>query len=308
MTKIGVLLPTREAVMYEGDGGEGGTGDPRPLVELARQAEAAGFDSVWAGDSLLAKPRAEPLALLAGIATVTEKVSLGTAVMLTAMRNPVQLAQMAATVDALSGGRLILGIGGGPGGEAVQADFEHVGADFVRRSSWSVEVIEQARSLWRGDGVAQMYPRTARPNGPPIWIGGAGPRTLERTGRHADGWFPISATVDEFSSGLSQVRDAAEQAGRAPSDLTIACYLTINIGEQAQAQRELEEHSQLYYGAPHKIISRVQGSIAGDRDRVGEWMQSFIDAGAEHLCVRFASPDPQTQLGRFAELAGELAS
>ena len=88
-------------------------------MDLAKNAEAAGFDSVWAGDSLLAKPRAEPLALLAGIATATERVSLGTAVLLSAMRNPVQLAQMAATVDALSGGRLILGIGGGPGGEAV---------------------------------------------------------------------------------------------------------------------------------------------------------------------------------------------
>ena len=76
MTKVGILLPTREAVFY-GDR----RGDPRPLVELAVRAEELGFDSVWAGDSLLARPRAEPLTLLAGVATQTTTVSIGTAVL-----------------------------------------------------------------------------------------------------------------------------------------------------------------------------------------------------------------------------------
>lgn len=284
------------------------SGDPRPLVALAKDAEAAGFDSVWAGDSLLAKPRAEPITLLAGIATATERVQLGTAVMLSAMRNPVQLAQAAATTDALSGGRLILGIGGGPGGSPVEADFDAVGADFDRRSSRSVEVMQQARALWRGEDGPQMYPMPGRAGGPPIWIGGAGPRTLERTARHADGWFPISATVGEFSSGLARIREVADEVGRGPTDLTIAVYLTINIGEQAAAQAELEEHSLAYYGAPHKVISKVQGSTAGDADHVGEWIQTFIDAGAEHLCVRFASPNPRAQLGKLAALLPQLRS
>ncbi|MDH4364839.1 MAG: LLM class flavin-dependent oxidoreductase, partial [Acidimicrobiia bacterium] len=109
MTRIGILLPTREAVIY-GDR----TGDPRPLVELAVAAEEAGFDSVWAGDSLLARPRAEPLTLLAAVAARTTRVELGTAVLLASMRNAEQLAQSAATLDAISGGRLILGIGAGP--------------------------------------------------------------------------------------------------------------------------------------------------------------------------------------------------
>ena len=78
MTKIGLLLPTREAVIY-GDK----SGDPRPLVELAVRAEEAGFDSVWAGDSLLARPRAEPLTLLSGVATVTSRVQLGTCLLYT---------------------------------------------------------------------------------------------------------------------------------------------------------------------------------------------------------------------------------
>lgn len=299
MTKIGVLLPTREAVMY------GGTGDPRPLVDLAKRAEAAGFDSVWAGDSLLAKPRAEPITLLAGVATATERVELGTAVMLSAMRNPAQLAQAAATADALSGGRLILGIGAGPGGGAVAADFERVGAEFDRRASHSVEVMQQAQALWRGD-KDQMYPMPGRPDGPPVWIGGAGPRTLERTARFADGWFPISATVGEFASGLAQVHENCGAAGRDVGDLTIAVYLTVNVGEAATAQAELEEHSELYYGAPHEVISKVQGSTAGPADHVGEWVNEYIEAGAQHLCVRFAGRNPTEQLERFAPIAARL--
>lgn len=284
------------------------SGDPRPLVELALQAEAAGLDSVWAGDSLLAKPRAEPITLLAGVATVTQRVELGTAVMLSAMRNPAQLAHAAATADALSGGRLILGVGGGPAGDAVQADFERVDVDFERRSSRSVWVMEQARALWSGSGGEQMYPLPARPNGPPVWIGGAGPRTLVRTAQHADGWFPISATVEEFRSGLARVREVAEEVGRLRSELTIAVYLTVNIGEPVQAQGELEEHSKLYYGVPHSTISRFQGSTAGDADHVGDWLRGFIDAGAEHLCIRFASRDPLGQLERLVPIADQLRS
>lgn len=299
MTKIGVLLPTREAVMY------GGTGDPRPLVALARQAEDSGFDSVWAGDSLLAKPRAEPITLLAGVATATERVELGTAVMLSAMRNSAQLAQAAATADALSGGRLILGIGAGPGGGAVASDFERVGVDFDRRASRSVEVMQQAQALWRGDDK-QMYPLPGRAGGPPVWIGGAGPRTLERTARFADGWFPISATVDEFANGLEQVQRNCDAVGRDVAELTIACYLTVNIGDPTTAQAELEEHSQLYYGAPHDVISKVQGSTAGSVEHVAEWVNEFIEAGAQHLCIRFASRDPAAQLDRFAPIATQL--
>jgi alkanesulfonate monooxygenase SsuD/methylene tetrahydromethanopterin reductase-like flavin-dependent oxidoreductase (luciferase family) len=110
MTKIGLLLPTREAVIYGDE-----SGDPRPLVDLAIRAEDLGFDSVWAGDSLLARPRAEPLTLLAGVATQTSDIELGTAVLLPSLRNPEQLAQATATLDALSGGRFILGVGAGPG-------------------------------------------------------------------------------------------------------------------------------------------------------------------------------------------------
>ena len=106
--KFGILLPTRRLVM---EGGE-----PRQfqeIISLAQTAERAGLDSVWVGDSLTAKPRLEPLSTLTAVASHTERVRLGTAVLLPALRHPVHLAHQAATADFISGGRLILGAGRG---------------------------------------------------------------------------------------------------------------------------------------------------------------------------------------------------
>lgn len=301
MTKIGLLLPTRETVIYHP-----GTGNPRPLVELAVEAEVAGFDSVWAGDSLLARPRAEPLALLAGVATRTTDIELGTAVLLPSLRNAAQLAQTAATVDALSGGRLVLGIGAGPGTPGVQADHELVGTDFERRASGSFEVVDRARRLWRGEGGQQMYPLPVRPDGPPIWCGGHGPRTLERTGRLADGWFPTATSAGMYASGLARVREVAAAAGRDPDTVTAAAYLTVVFGEVARAERELAEHSERYYGVPHEVIRRQQGSAAGPPGFVAEWLAGFAAAGADHLCIRLGCEDTRGQFDILAGLLEEL--
>src|SRR5260370_11108806 len=102
------LLPSREALLWADS-------DLAFLIEAARQAEKAGFDSVWAGDSLLARPRGEPLTLLAGVAGATTRVSLGTAVLLPLLRNPLSLAHSLATLDRIANGRG--GVGIGPGAE-----------------------------------------------------------------------------------------------------------------------------------------------------------------------------------------------
>ena len=102
--RIGYLLPTREQIME-------GRPDAAPLLDLAARAEALGYDSVWVGDSLLARPRHDPLTLLAGVAGRVTRVALGTAVLLPALRNPVLLAHQVATLDQVSEGRFILGVG-----------------------------------------------------------------------------------------------------------------------------------------------------------------------------------------------------
>ena len=300
MTKIGLLLPTREAVIYGDE-----SGDPRPLVDLAIRAEDLGFDSVWAGDSLLARPRAEPLTLLAGVATQTSDIELGTAVLLPSLRNPEQLAQATATLDALSGGRFILGVGAGPGTPLVKTDHEFVGADFDKRASRSVEILRRTQSLWRGDGD-QMFPLPGTDEGPPIWMGASGPRNLQRAGAYCDGWFPTATSPEMFRSGLAKVREAAQQAGRSSNDITAAVYLTVVIDEPEAAQLALAEHSLLYYEVPHGKVAKNQGSLAGDIDDVGEWLLSFIEAGAEHLCIRVGSKEMNDQLETLATMLDEL--
>ncbi|TMJ72973.1 MAG: LLM class flavin-dependent oxidoreductase, partial [Alphaproteobacteria bacterium] len=102
--RIGYLLPTREQVMQ-------GRPEAAPLLALAERAEGLGYDSIWVGDSILARPRHEPLTLLSAVAARTRKAELGTAVLLPALRNPVVLAHGIATLDQISEGRFILGVG-----------------------------------------------------------------------------------------------------------------------------------------------------------------------------------------------------
>ncbi len=114
---IGLLLPTREVVMASG------APDLSKIIDLAVRAEELGFDSVWVGDSILARPRLEAMTTLAAVASRTQRVKLGTAVLLPALRHPVVLANETANVDILSQGRLILGLGVAANNESIAREF-----------------------------------------------------------------------------------------------------------------------------------------------------------------------------------------
>src|SRR6266545_1646435 len=124
--RIGYLLPTREQVME-------GRPEAAPLLALAERAEELGYDSIWVGDSILARPRHDPLTLLAAVAARTRKAELGTAVLLPALRNPVLLAHQLATLDRLCEGRLIVGIGIAADTPSIRRDFEAAGVPFDKR-------------------------------------------------------------------------------------------------------------------------------------------------------------------------------
>ena len=138
---IGYLLPTREAVME-------GRPEAAPLLKLAEKAEDLGYDSVWIGDSIIAKPRHDPLTLMAGVAGRTKNVKLGTAVLLPALRNPVVLAHQVATIDQVSDGRVILGVGIAADAPAIHAEFEAVGVPFEKRVGRMMEGLRLCRALW----------------------------------------------------------------------------------------------------------------------------------------------------------------
>ncbi|PON15705.1 hypothetical protein C2W62_22390 [Candidatus Entotheonella serta] len=146
-TEFGFLLPTREMVMNQA------TPDFNQIIELSERAEAHGFDSVWVGDSITARPRLEAFTTLAAVATRAQRVKLGTAVLLPALRNPVVLANEAANLDLLSKGRLILGLGIATKTPLVEAEFAACGVNIQRRIGIFEECVALLRRLWTEPSV-----------------------------------------------------------------------------------------------------------------------------------------------------------
>jgi probable F420-dependent oxidoreductase len=298
--EFGVLLPTREAVMS-------GRPETAPLLVMAERAEASGFDSVWIGDSLIAKPRHEPLTLLAAVAARTKRVRLGTAVLLPALRNPVVLAQIVATLDRIAEGRVILGVGIAADAPAIRKEFAAAGVPWDRRVGRYLETLEICRALWSRDGVTfsgkhftldnvTMEPKPHRPGGPPIWIGGSGPTALRDAARY-DAWFPTGPSVDFFAEHFPQVQAAARAAGRAPDAVTGAAYVTLALdASPAAAEQRLHGFLETYYGAPARVIMARQATYAGPVEGCVEWLQRWVDAGARHISLRFAGGDQLAQV------------
>lgn len=302
MVEVGVLLPTRESVMN----GRPAVG---PMLAMAERAEALGFSSIWVGDSLTARPRHEPLTLLAAVAARTRRVALGTAVLLPALRHPLVLAHGLATVDRISEGRLILGVGIAGDTPATRKEFESAGVPFNQRAGRGIEALEICRELWKGppisfkgrywtlDGVG-VGPTPHRAGGPPIWWGGGGPTALREAAR-CQGWFPIDPRLSVFRESWIGIQGAARSAGRDPKEMTAALYTTIVLGEQGTAQAELERFLTTYYNAPAEAMLKRQAAYAGETHGCAAWMAEFVEAGVRHLIVRFAgAADQMAQLER----------
>ncbi len=307
---LGYLLPTRELCMA-------GVHETRSILALADRAEALGLDSVWIGDSLLAKPRHEPLALLAAIAARTKKLKVGTAVLLPVLRNPVLLAHQAATIDQISEGRLILGVGIGADVPAIRAEFESAGVPFEKRVGRMMEGIRLCRALWTGEPVdwegrwkvtkGVLAPKAWTPGGPPIWGGGGAPGMIERTGKHLDGWFPAgSGGPATWREGWTQAKQHAKEAGRDPATLVGAAYLTLSIdADETKAVAKLDQYLQTYYNQPGETIRRRQYCFAGSREGAISWLRDFTAAGATHLALRFTG-EHERHMELVAQLRGEL--
>jgi probable F420-dependent oxidoreductase len=305
--EFGVLIPTREAIMS-------GRPETAPLLAMAERAEAAGFDSVWIGDSLTARPRHEPLTLMAAIAARTRRVRIGTGVLLPALRNPVVLAHVVGTLDRVAEGRIILGVGIAADMPAIRKEFAAAGVPFERRVGRFVEMLEICRALWSRDHVSfggkhftlddvTMEPKPHRSGGPPIWIGGSGPTALREAARF-DAWFPTGPSVEFFAEKLPEIQAAARAAGRPPDAVSGAAYLTLAIDrDRTAAEDRLTRFMETYYGVPARVILARQTAYAGPIEGGVEWIQRWIDAGARHLALRFAGGD---QLAQVDEIASKL--
>jgi len=290
--KLGYLLPTREQIME-------GRPEASRLLALAQRAEALGFDSIWVGDSLLARPRHEPLTLLAGVAGRVPRVELGTAVLLPALRNPVLLAHQVATLDQIAEGRLILGVGFASDRPNIRAEFTAAGVPFDKRVGRMMEGLRLCRALWTGEPVdwdgrwqvtqGVLAPKPHRPGGPPLWIGGNLPASLERAGKYFDGWFPNAPDAATYARQLAEIHSIRRTAGRDVAGFTGAMYLTLAIDDDAaRAEARMDAFLEGYYGQPAAVLRRRQVCYAVPAGGVAAWLDGYVKAGASHLVLRFA--------------------
>lgn len=289
---VGLLLPTREQAMA-------GVWDAARLLDIAARAETLGFDSVWTGDSLTARPRFAPLTLLAAVAARTSHIRVGTAALTAALRPPVLGAASVATLDRIAGGRLVLGLGAGFPDAATEAEFEVLGAPFHGRLERLGAVVDAWRAAWRGE-IAPGFPTPSRSAGPPMWLAGAGPRALRLAAWSFDGWLPYVPDPETYRQTSHRLDDLLSDAGRTPADVARALYVTVLVDG---AVDEMGEWCQGYYGVSADVLERFQAVVAGPLDACVDRLARFADSGACHLVLRIGSPHTERYLDTTAELA-----
>lgn len=296
--EIGILVPQGE---YRWNGRL-----PRwhDLRAMARLAEDIGLDSLWVVDHLLYRtPDGEPegiwecWSLLSALAAVTERITVGTLVVCTNWRHPTLIAKMAETVDEISGGRLILGLGAGN----TEHEFRRFGFPWERRVSRFAEALHIIHGLLREgwiDFAGEFYtvrdcllrPRGPRPHGPPILVGGNGPRVLRLAARYADIWNTYYDFTGNRATGLTSQIEAFRRAcvaeGRDPSSVVLS----------ASALVAFPGHGRIY--------GVVADPVRGSPDEIAEEFRAYARAGIRHLQLRIEpnTLDGLEQLARVLEV------
>lgn len=227
----------------------GASAEAEGAAALAGMAEEAGFDSLWTVEHVVVPagyesrypyspdgrmpgteeaPIPDPLVWLAYVAARTSRIKLATGILILPQRNPVVLAKETATLDRLSGGRLLLGVGVG----WLREEFDALGVPWEARAARTEEYVAVLRALWRepepsyaGRFVsferAKLYPKPARPEGIPVVVGGHSEAAARRAGRIGDGFFPANASTDEVAGLVAVMRRAATDAGRDPDAIEV---------------------------------------------------------------------------------------
>ncbi len=305
-------------------------------LQLAAEAERLGFDSVWTSEHHFVDDGYLPslLPMNAAIAARTERVRVGTGLLLAPLHDPIRIAEDAAVVDLLSGGRLILGVGIGWREE----EFEGLGVPLAERAPRLEEAVAEYRAAWRGDPVGErigrpnvpVRPVPARPGGPPIWIGGFADPAIRRAGRIGDGFMASDVTPSLLSAQVTMAREARAAAGVA-DELAISMHVgTLAWNGEDAWQRVREHHRYVEWkymdmehargrtgaaipppplGAAEEAALREQ-IVLGRPDEVAERIAAFADAagGDLHYIARLYWPgmDPALQREAMAIFAEEV--
>lgn len=277
--------------------------DLRGLLDFARAVEELGFDSLWANDSLV-RPRIEALTFLSATAAVTDRIILGTAALQPVLRRPVQTAQVLASIDRLSGGRLAVAVGAGfPGLSEVEYAASEV--PWARRFARLDDTVALWRQLWNSKEPSSFHgavlhlddiPAGITPfnaSGPPVWLAADTAGARARAGRLYDGWLPYPPTPQGYRSGLLEVCAAAQGAGRGADAVTPALFVTVLLTDDADGGRAALDHfATQTYGFGIDVVEQIQTFAAGTPDAVTARLASFVDAGARHLVCRIGVLGP----------------
>jgi len=258
--------------------------DPGVFREVATAAEELGFDSIWAGEHLsFTNPILDVVVALSTFAAVTERIALGAAVVLLPLRHPSWVAKEFASLDYVSGGRVVLGVG--VGGEGVK-DFEAAGVPVRERGARTDEAMRALRVLFRGgpasfsgrfssfEGVS-IAPGPARAGGPPLWVGGRSPAAIRRAATLGDGWFPIWMSPERFAAGAAQLPERAERA----------VMLPVRVGGTAD---EVRAYLSQRYGTEFSTQAVERYCLFGGEERIAARLAEYVDAGARHVVFNLA--------------------
>ncbi len=297
--------------------GRGALADRETVTTLARRAEALGYDSIWVTDRLLIpvqsrsaypysstgafplgpdEPWLESLTAITYLATATQRITVGTSVLVIPYRNPIITAKALATADYLSGGRIILGAGAGWWRE----EFAALGVPFEDRSARMVEHLRLMKEIWTRPRVAfeGTFTRIAEAGGVrphpvqqphiPIWIGGHSEAALRRVVAVGDGWHPLGlrppVTLDppEMAAKVGHLRNLCAAAGRDPEAITISFKAPLKLDAAAGAGRR---------------------PLTGSPPQIVEDLQAYVKAGVRHFVLDFSvtsTPEMVETLERFA--------
>jgi probable F420-dependent oxidoreductase len=263
--------------------------------ECYQAVEELGFDSLWTGEHVLYhRPIHDAIPIVAGMAAVTKRVLIGPAAIIAPLRNPTLLAKELATIDSMSGGRLV--VVAGAGGDYPK-EFEACGVPLERLGRRMNETIEILRLYWQGEPFSYdgeifqlddvvIEPAPAQPGGPPIWIGGRSPASEKRAAVRGDGYIPYYLSAKRCAEAFAQIESrAAETRGSLPEGFTRGCHFHMCLDDSVERARE-RAIEDLSWRINKDFTPWVdEYCIYGDEERCLEQLLEFRDAGVEHFVI-----------------------
>ncbi len=291
-----------------------GGGSARQVQDL----EARPIDSLWTGGHLAStNPSPEAMVGLARLATLTERVKVGTSILLLPLYPPALVAKQIADLDRATDGRVMLGIG--VGGEYAQ-EFRAVQVPIEERGRRTNEMIPLLRRLWTAEPIThegrdyrmddvRIHPAPRQPGGPPIIVAGRKEPAMRRAAKLGDGWFPYLYSPRRYADSVAVVRQTAEAAGRDLAGFHWCVFVFVNVNRDGDVARE--EAARTMGGTYNQDFKPMIDSVAaaGTTAEVSAKLQAFYDAGARHFVFlpATAGADPEPMLDRlFAEVTPTL--